>query len=441
MKEYVVARLLACLALAVVAPFAAAQIAFAESTAGPITEYALPPVVGDRQGATEPFGISPGADGAVWFSHGDAIGRITMGGAVREYPIPTQGSGTGWLHLGPDRAIWFAERNAGKIGRITVNGKVTEFAIPSGPDSVPQGITTGPDGALWFTEQGSNMIGRLTLDGHFTEFAVPTADSTPLSITTGPDGALWFVERTAEQIGRLGLDGHFTEYRISPGTFPQRITVGSDGALWFAELRANKIGRITTSGQYSEYPAPGGPVGVITGPDGAIWFDAYTGNAIGRMTTDGSVTEYPIPTPNSGALQITVGPDAALWFTETKVNQVGRMQIPGVHGRGQVLAPGGPGVTASFAVSFTSAAPGQGYVLFGPGPGCFGLVETATQDAHPWTTQHTVVVTGNDLPGTVGDVGIQPGVTYWYESVTVTRSGVEIDDNAGHCYKVTMPNS
>jgi hypothetical protein len=50
-----------------------------------------------------------------------------------------------------------------------------------------------------------------------------------------------------------------------------------------------------------------------------------------------------------------------------------------------------------------------------------------------------VVVTGNDLPGTVGSNGLQPGATYWFEPVTVTRSGTEIDDNGGHCYSVTLP--
>ncbi len=66
-----------------------------------------------------------------------------------------------------------------------------------------------------------------------------------------------------------------------------------------------------------------------------------------------------------------------------------------------------------------------------------GLVEVATRDLHPGTTQHTVVVTGNDLPGSVGNNGIIPGVTYWFEVVTVTQSGAETDTNRGHCYSVT----
>lgn len=115
--------------------------------------------------------------------------------------------------------------------------------------------------------------------------------------------------------------------------------------------------------------------------------------------------------------------------------------LAGAYGRGQVTKTRGPGSTASFAVSFSSSAPGQGEVYFGSGPGCSGLVEVATQDLHPGTTHHTVSVTGNDLPGTVGDIGILAGVTYWYEVVTVTRNGTEIDNNGGTCYSVPVPSS
>jgi hypothetical protein len=69
-----------------------------------------------------------------------------------------------------------------------------------------------------------------------------------------------------------------------------------------------------------------------------------------------------------------------------------------------------------------------------------GLVATATQDKGTGTTHHSVLVTGNDLGGT-GDVGILPGVTYYYEVVTVTRSGSEVDNNGGQCYTATIAGS
>ncbi|HZU14577.1 MAG TPA: alkaline phosphatase family protein [Chloroflexota bacterium] len=96
----------------------------------------------------------------------------------------------------------------------------------------------------------------------------------------------------------------------------------------------------------------------------------------------------------------------------------------------------------AFEVDFSSMTPDQGMVYFGSGPGCTGLVEVATQDAGTGTTEHRVLVTGNDLPGSVGDNGIVPGTTYWYETVTFSpSSGQQIDNNGGKCYSVTVPSS
>ncbi len=90
-----------------------------------------------------------------------------------------------------------------------------------------------------------------------------------------------------------------------------------------------------------------------------------------------------------------------------------------------------------FAVSFASTKPGQGSVNFGTS--CSALVQTATSDAGAGTTTHTITVTGNDLAGTVGNIGITPGYTYYYETVTTTASGPEIDSNHGRCYQAIIP--
>jgi hypothetical protein len=96
-------------------------------------------------------------------------------------------------------------------------------------------------------------------------------------------------------------------------------------------------------------------------------------------------------------------------------------------------------VAQGFAVTFSSSVPGQGWILFGPS--CSALVESGTRDIGAGTTTHTVFVTGNDLPGTVGDIGLTPGARYAYEAVTVTANGTEVDNNAGQCYYVTMSKS
>jgi hypothetical protein len=93
-------------------------------------------------------------------------------------------------------------------------------------------------------------------------------------------------------------------------------------------------------------------------------------------------------------------------------------------------------LTQGFAVTFYSTNPGQGDVLFGPS--CNALVETATRDSGAGTTTHTVLVTGNDLPGTVRDNGLVPLAVYWYEVQTVSPHGIETDSNGGKCYQVTI---
>ena len=71
-----------------------------------------------------------------------------------------------------------------------------------------------------------------------------------------------------------------------------------------------------------------------------------------------------------------------------------------------------------------------------------GLVEVATRDLQPpGSTTHIVYVTGNDLPGTVGDIGIVPGVKYQYEAVTVGSGGTTTDNNGGKCYTGMQPTS
>lgn len=97
------------------------------------------------------------------------------------------------------------------------------------------------------------------------------------------------------------------------------------------------------------------------------------------------------------------------------------------------------GLSAAFTVTFTSTNPGQGMVLFGSGPGCLGLVGSATQDTGAGTTSHSITVTGNDLGGSAGTMPIVPGNTYWFEVQTVSASGAETDTNNGACYSVTVP--
>jgi virginiamycin B lyase len=299
-------------------------------TANPtITEFALP-------SRSDPIGIASGP-GGLWFTEQglNKIGRITTGGSITEYAIPTLQGGPREIALGPDGAMWFTKPSSStlpnyddKIGRITASGKITEYAIAR--HGYPFGIAAGPDGAMWFTERIGNRIGRIATSGRVTEFALDVGNA-PWGITAGPDGALWFTHTGSNTIGRITTGGSVTEYPIpTPNSMPEAIAAGPDGALWFVESNVNRIGRITTRGSITEYAIPHrlpSPASIVAGPDGALWFTEIANNTLGRITTRGIFSQYEIFTAGSAPQDIAASPDGTLWFTESYTDQIGRVRL------------------------------------------------------------------------------------------------------------------
>jgi virginiamycin B lyase len=149
-----------------------------------------------------------------------------------------------WVALpGSDNALWFTEFGDSQIGRITTGGTMTEFVIPTA-DSFPMSIAPGPDGALWFTEFYGSKIGRITTAGAFTEYSIPGANAAPAAIAAGPDGALWFLEQNA--IGRITTAGSITSFPTSVTLFSDFNTIitGRDNNLWFTNRIGNSIERL-----------------------------------------------------------------------------------------------------------------------------------------------------------------------------------------------------
>jgi len=251
-----------------------------------------------------------------------------------EYRTPTSNSWPDGIIGGPEGNLWFTEYNSSKIGRITPGGKVTEFALPTG--SAPTGIATGPDGNLWFTERYGDAIGRITPAGAITEFPYTYSAVDPGSLTVGPDGNLWFTDYGQNGIGRITPAGVITEFPApSTSINPTAITTGADSKLWFTAI--SQIVNITTAGITMAFSLNSGysfPQGITAGPDGNLWFTEQNsfGNAIGRITPNGVITDFPLPTvtyPDGTtwsvvATEITAGPDGNLWFTSPQ-SLVGRI--------------------------------------------------------------------------------------------------------------------
>jgi virginiamycin B lyase len=150
--------------------------------------------------------ITAASDGALWYTESaaspNAIGRITTAGAVtNHFSVPTPDSEPSSIAEVPGAGLWFTEFAADAIGRITLGGTITEYPNAG---AGPSAIASGGDGALWYTESTANAIGRITTGGVITNHVpVPTAAAEPSDVTTGPDGALWFTEFAADKIGRI----------------------------------------------------------------------------------------------------------------------------------------------------------------------------------------------------------------------------------------------
>ena len=236
-----------------------------------------------------------GSDGAIWFVSTTSIVRMSTAGVFTNYPLPT-GAGTLSSPIGitpgPDGALWFTAQggggavpnDGGGIGRITTSGSFTEYPFPPGMSGAQQ-ITTGPDGALWFTmgNGGNNeAIGRVTTTGSFTSYpftSITQGNTEITSITTGSDGALWFFVPTTASIGRITTGGDITQFQMMTFSYFTTGSInmisGPDGALWLAGDGA-QILRVTTSGQQTVFSNPPDPhtdnlSRIDVGPDGALW--------------------------------------------------------------------------------------------------------------------------------------------------------------------------
>jgi hypothetical protein len=201
-----------------------------------VTAFAIP-------GAHSPCSIVAGPDHNLWFAECDdnAIGRITPGGAVREFPI-TIDSDLGGIAAGPDGNLWYAESIGNAVGRITPGGGIMDFWATASGGFFPSDIARGPDGNLWFTTTGG--IQRITPRGSVSGYAFPDevlSDSAG-GITLGPDGDLWFLLANGTRLGRCTTSGQISIFSL-PGSLAAltSIAAGPDGNLWAADERGQIV--------------------------------------------------------------------------------------------------------------------------------------------------------------------------------------------------------
>ena len=152
----------------------------------------------------EPFGLAVGPDGNIWYTEGVVnsafTGYVSFGvgvistdtkSLIKEIPVTASSEPFG-ITAGPDGNLWFAVTGANKVaGTIDVINPSTvsiirALAIPTNGVSTPDpvAITAGPDGNIWFSD-GTGAIG-VVADTRLVATAQPPSDlsiNSPFGIT------------------------------------------------------------------------------------------------------------------------------------------------------------------------------------------------------------------------------------------------------------------
>jgi streptogramin lyase len=175
----------------------------------------------DPSGAVTSFGAAPdaagapvlGSDGNVWFANATVPGldRVTPSGEISRFAPKLLGLGA-HLAVGAEGNVWFTQHQT--IGRVTPNGEATTFTkcLAYRQDfSEATSIVPGPGGDLWFTSVTSRelpsieepaTIGRVTPSGGITQFKGGISGE-PSTIVAGTDGRVYFAGGGGEQIQRI----------------------------------------------------------------------------------------------------------------------------------------------------------------------------------------------------------------------------------------------
>jgi virginiamycin B lyase len=116
-------------------------------------------------GFSNTFGIAYGSDGRIWFcdpQHGRISAINVDGSGLMHYSVGLTGQPDS-IVSGPDGNLYFGEFD-NAIGKITTGGAITEYPLPQSEGIFPVlGITVGPDNNIWFSNNQHAQIGRFKI--------------------------------------------------------------------------------------------------------------------------------------------------------------------------------------------------------------------------------------------------------------------------------------
>ncbi|HUA10362.1 MAG TPA: hypothetical protein VMA98_13930 [Candidatus Acidoferrales bacterium] len=295
--------------------------------------------IAEYGGYDEPYGITKGPDGNIWFTDQGtstlyAINPNSPGSNLYSYTI-----GEDYLFdvaSGSDGALWVSDQevgglSVGGVDRVTTSGAIAEYPYTASTIT-PAGLASNPyDGTLILADETSGGIFTVDMGGQFTRLPFEPS-GTPSQVTYAPTDEVWFAENGYVGGCSIASCSSPTETVVPNGDNAQYIAYGSDGNIYFTAYGSGApfIGWFNPSspGTINQIALASNatPLGIVAGADNAMWFVDPGTNTIGEVSlATHSVTTFPIPTADAYPQEITVGPDGSLWFTENGAGKIGHV--------------------------------------------------------------------------------------------------------------------
>ena len=399
------------------------------------------------KGVTDPFDITRGPDGAMWFVNGNSIGRIDASGNATLY---RGGFGRPNSLTVADHQIWFAMH--GGVIRMTTHGAL-HFIHGAKVGLHPSAITAGSHGSVWF------VAGPGTVDRISSKYAVTATrvkyhqdgvglGGPPDSLTAGPGGSMWFTWTSARDdtdgLGRLSAHGHVTWFR--QGLAGPASLASNGRAIWVSAFDDASVDRVSPADAETVFnngpldlgcTAGGGCIsgtaieGMAAGSDHSLW--GYTGDdRLFHITASGSISHRTVKALNRKGdfvQGIAVGPDQDIWLVVNDGSQGGDDgAIVRVTPAGRATTYTGTGIANPTSITrghdgamwFTNGGvrPSLGGGTFGPLAGnSIGRIDQAgTVTTYAGTTGASAGVPANIASG--------PGHALWFTTKVGGKTGI-----------------
>lgn len=229
------------------------------TTSGQFSFWPIPTIFGSPD---SPQDIVAGPRDTLWFTFDTkkeggtgegGIARVTVSdpSKVTAFSLGPQ-SGPLTIVRGPNQTLWFTEETANRIGSITMGGAIKSYPV----EGSPFGLAASPAGGFWFTEYRGNRVGQITSDGHVTQCPTFGPDDTFPTFILRKNGHFWLFQSGQPDSPTHPVEAHLTamDYQChehswalpdGKGTLPWYLGSGPGESLAFTQTDPDAMGKIT----------------------------------------------------------------------------------------------------------------------------------------------------------------------------------------------------